>query len=340
FDYHLVPFEEGAFPAGVASVMPYYGIPVGQTSEDVGFGYNKDIITGLLRQRYGFDGVICTDWGLVSESRIKPPAAWGVEDLSEIDRVAKILDAGCDMLGGESRPDLVLALVESGRVSESRIDESVRRILRDKFRLGLFDDPFVAMGDVWKAGHYDKMELGKTSMRRSLTLLKNEGGVLPLKNKPKLYVEGMDTDIAWQHGEVVRQPAQADVVILKLHTPYEERKATLLDRFFRQGRLYYSEEEMARVRALAAHGKPMVAIVNLERGAILTEINSLSAALIADFGSTDEIVFELLSGQFQPTGRLPIELPSSWEAVQQQQEDMPYDSKAPLYPFGAGLQGF
>jgi len=63
FDYHLIPFEEGAFPAGAAQIMPYYGIPMGQTSEDVGFAYNKEIITGLLRERYGFDGVVCSDWG-------------------------------------------------------------------------------------------------------------------------------------------------------------------------------------------------------------------------------------------------------------------------------------
>jgi len=65
FDYHLIPFEKGVFPANTAQIMPYYGVPVGQTSEDVGFGYNKDIITGLLREKYGFDGVVCADWGLV-----------------------------------------------------------------------------------------------------------------------------------------------------------------------------------------------------------------------------------------------------------------------------------
>lgn len=337
FDYHLIPFEQGVFPAGAAQIMPYYGIPVGQTSEDVGFGYNKDIITGLLRQRYGFDGVICTDWGLVTASKVKPPAAWGVEHLSEIERVAKIIDAGCDMFGGEACPELVVELVKTGRVSEARIDESVRRILRDKFRLGLFDNPFVKLGDIWKVGQYEKAEKGKESMRRSLVLLKNQGNILPLKAGTKVYVEGMDTDPAWQHGKVVKSPAEADVIVQKLSTPFDPRKTYLIERYFRQGRLHFTDAELQPIHALASSGKPVITIINLERPAVIPEINALSRALIADFDSSDEILFELLFGQFAPSGKLPFELPASVEAVKQQKEDVPYDSPNPLYPFGAGL---
>ncbi len=111
FDYHLIPFIEGAFPAKTAQIMPYYGIPTGQTSEDVGFAYNKEIITDLLRDSLGFDGVVTTDWGLVSDMLIKEASAWGVEHLSEKERVEKIINAGCDMFGGESRPELI---VETG----------------------------------------------------------------------------------------------------------------------------------------------------------------------------------------------------------------------------------
>ena len=105
------------------------------------------MITGLLRERYGFDGVVCTDWGLATDADlgdwIFSRSAWGVEELSAADRVAKIVDAGCDQLGGENDPALLVELVRSGRIGEERIDESVRRLLRDKFRLGLFDDPYV-----------------------------------------------------------------------------------------------------------------------------------------------------------------------------------------------------
>ena len=85
FDYHLIPFE-AALAAGTAQVMPYYGMPVGTEHEEVGFGFNRGVITGLLRERYGFDGVVCTDWGLLSDTVLDgvvwPARAWGVEHLS------------------------------------------------------------------------------------------------------------------------------------------------------------------------------------------------------------------------------------------------------------------
>ena len=82
FELHLKPFE-AAFEAGTRQVMPYYGMPVGTEYEEVGFGFNKSVITGLLRERYGFDGVVCTDWGLINDAGIFgqpfPARAWGVE---------------------------------------------------------------------------------------------------------------------------------------------------------------------------------------------------------------------------------------------------------------------
>ncbi|MCB0562712.1 MAG: glycoside hydrolase family 3 protein, partial [Phaeodactylibacter sp.] len=146
FNYHLIPFE-AAFEAGTASIMPYYGIPMGQTDEDVAMSYNKTIITTLLRDKYAFDGVVCTDWGLITDRRMGeftwPARAWGVEHLSEVERVLKVLKAGVDQFGGESCPELVLELVENGKLTEARIDQSVRRLLKQKFELGLFEDPFV-----------------------------------------------------------------------------------------------------------------------------------------------------------------------------------------------------
>lgn len=147
FDYHLAPFE-AAIEAGTAAIMPYYGIPVGQTSEDVAMAFNKDIITGLLREKYGYDGVICTDWGVITDITIGDnipwaARAWGVEDLGRAERVGKVLEAGIDQFGGESAAELIVELHDSGRLSEARIDQSARRILRQKFDLGLFDDPYV-----------------------------------------------------------------------------------------------------------------------------------------------------------------------------------------------------
>ena len=123
--------------------MPYYGIPVAQTDEDVAFAFNKTIITDLLRDSLHFDGVVCTDWVIITDSKIKEASAWGVEDLTPIQRIKKVLDAGCDQFGGEYVPELIVELVETGQITEERINISVRRILRDKYRLGLFDNPYV-----------------------------------------------------------------------------------------------------------------------------------------------------------------------------------------------------
>ena len=103
----VIPFTEGALAARTAQIMPYYGIPLGQTGEDVGFAFNKEIITDLLRDSLGSDGVVCTDWGIISDSKVKEAAAWGVEELTPLQRIRKVIDAGCDQFGGRvcSRTD-------------------------------------------------------------------------------------------------------------------------------------------------------------------------------------------------------------------------------------------
>ena len=337
FDYHLIPFVEGAFKAGTAQIMPYYGIPVGQTSEDVAFGFNKEIITGLLRDSLKFDGVVCTDWNIVNPSPIDKARAWGVEELTPEQRTKKVLDAGCDQFGGESSPEHIIHLVSSGQLNEERIDESVRRILRDKFKLGLFDNPYV---DVEKAsrtaGNQKFRGLGVSAQIKSTVLLKNQGA-LPMDEGTKVYVEGMlNPKSINKYGKLVDSPEEADVVLIRLKTPFEIRSDYLLESFFHQGRLYYTEVELARFRELSRL-KPTLAIINLERPAILTEVDEAAEALIVEFGTSDEALVELLFGKSIFQGKLPFELPSTAEAVQAQLEDVPYDSENPLYPFGYGL---
>lgn len=339
FDYHLIPFEKGAFAAGTAQIMPYYGVPVGQTSEEVGFGYNKEIITGLLREKNGFDGVVCTDWGLVSDSPAKPAAAFGVEHLSEVERTARILEAGCDMFGGEASPKWVIELVESGKVSEERLNVSIRRILKDKFRLGLFDNPYLPTDDFSIFENETYVQKGKEAQRKSLVLLKNEDSILPLPKGAKIFVEGLNEEVATKFSTLVSKPDEADFIILKLFTPFDPRSQYMLERFFHQGRLHFTEEEKSEYLKLL-QTKPTVTVMNLERPAIIPDINAATKALIADFDCSDEVIMELIFGQFQPSGKMPFELPSSVEAVEQQKEDLPYDSENPLYPFGAGMQEF
>ena len=337
FDYHLIPFEEGAFPAKTAQIMPYYGIPMDQTDENVGFAFNKAIITEMLRNTYKFEGVICTDWNIISGSKIGDARAWGVEHLTPIERTKKVIDAGCDQFGGESNPELIIELVKSGQISELRIDESVKRILRDKFILGLFDDPYVDEQEALKiAGSKDFREKGKIAQAKSTVLLKNEN-ILPLPKGTKIYADGMlSPEVLNKFGKVVNDPSEADVILTRIRTPYEERTDQFLESFFHQGRLYYSDEEKQEILDLIKI-KPSIVVINLERPAILTEINETTSALLAEFGTSDEVLAKLIFGEISPSGKMPFELPSTWEAVLDQFEDVPYDSKDPLYPFGHGL---
>jgi beta-glucosidase len=75
----------------------------------------------------------------------------------------------------------------------------------------------------------------------------------------------------------------------------------------------------------------------MERPPVIPDIDANSKALIADFNSQDDIILELIFGNFNPAGRLPFEIPSSMEAVENQKEDVPFDSENPLYPFGYGI---
>jgi beta-glucosidase len=342
FDYHLIPFEKGAFPANVAQVMPYYGIPVGQTSEDVGFSYNKEIITGMLREKYHFDGIVCTDWGLVTDQNIlwmegKPASAHGVENLSEIERVKKIINAGCDMFGGEAIPELVVELVKSGQINEERINISVRRILREKFKLGLFDNPYISEEATSIFGNEQFQEKGRESQRRSLVLLKNENNILPLAPTTKIYLFGFNDEESKKYAAATTNLKNADVIILKLNAPYDPKAARyLVEKIFHQGSLEFPQEEKEELLKLI-ESKPTITVMNLERPAVFPEINAQSKAVIGDFSSQDDIILDLIFGQFKPAGKLPFELPSSMEAVINQSEDMPHDSKDPLYPFGFGL---
>ncbi|MCB9423130.1 MAG: glycoside hydrolase family 3 C-terminal domain-containing protein [Ardenticatenaceae bacterium] len=342
FDYHLIPFE-AAIEAGTASMMPYYGIPTGQTDEDVAMSYNKTIITTLLREKYGYNDVVCTDWGLITDLHMGdvlwPARAWGVEHLSEAERVLKVLDAGVDQFGGESCPHLVLELVESGKLTETRIDQSVRRLLKQKFELGLFDNPFVDEARVPEIfGNAQSAAAGLASQSRAMTLLKNSDDVLPLTGQPKIYVQNMAADVAANYAQVVESPEAADFAILRLDTPWvpvDTKNQFALG--FHHGDLDFKEEAKAEILALCAK-VPTIVVIYLDRPAVIPEISAAAHALLADFGASDTAVLNTLFGKAQPEGKLPFELPSSMAAVRAQRTDVPRDSKDPLYPFGFGLR--
>ena len=346
FEYHLKPFE-AAFAAGGSQIMPYYGMPVGTEYEEVGFGFNKSVITGLLRERYKFDGIVCTDWGLLSDAELMgqsfPARAWGVEHLSVRERMLKVLEAGADQFGGEAIPDLLVDLVRSGEVTEARIDESARRLLREKFVLGLFEQPFV---DVERAeaivGNAEFRAAGEAAQRAAITLLTNqvvagsEAPVLPLSRGIKVYLEGVDAEVAGAYATVVDTPDEADVAIVRIGAPFEQR-ATFFENFFHAGSLDFTQEKVDELRALAAT-VPTIVDVFLDRPAILTPFVNDVAAIVGDFGASSAAVLDVLFGEASPQGSLPMELPSSMDAVRASRPDVPFDTADPLFPFGHGLR--
>ena len=328
-------------------IMPYYGVPVGQTSEDVGMSFNKEIITELLRKEYKYNGVVCTDWGIIEGFgflgiELVEGKYWGVEDLTVKERIKKVIDAGVDQFGGNMNTAELLELIQEEQINESRIDQSVKRLLRAKFQLGLFDSPYV---DAEKAEQIvtnkESIKKGKLAQRKSIVLLKNEMNVdssfvLPLDKNLKIYTENIEMDIASDYATIVDSLDDADFAILRLQTPWEPRSGDMIESFFHQGRLNFEEPELSRILRITKE-KPTIICMYMDRPAVMPEIIKNSSGLLCEFGATDAAVLDIIFGRFNPTAKLPFEVPSSMEAVRNQKEDVPYDSEKPVFEFGHGL---
>lgn len=347
FELHLEPFR-AALRAGTAQMMPYYGQPVGVLGiEQVGFGFNRDVLTGLLRDQLGFEGVICTDWKLLTDAIVNggliEAKCWGVEDLDVPARIVKALDAGVDQFGGEHCTEILVDLVRRRTVTEERIDASVRRLLRDKFRLGLFDNPYVEAGRAASiVGSETFVARGALAQRRSIVLLKNAptepGGspLLPLApGSTRLYVEGVNEEVAAQYGRLAPLE-RADVALLRIGAPYEPRSGSYLEQFFHAGDLRFPPDVLERIAAIA-DTVPTIVDVFLDRPAVMGELVEISCSVLASFGSDDSAVLDVIFGEHRELGRLPFELPSTMDAVRLQFPDRPDDSEAPLFPRGYGL---
>ena len=336
FNYHLIPFKK-AIKNNLKVIMPYYGVPVGQTNEEVAMAFNDYIISDLLRNDLGYDGVICSDWGIITGRH------WGVGDLSIEERYKKSLQAGIDQYGGENNPSYILNLVKNNNVSEQRINESVRKILVNKFELGLFDNPYVDEDMIHKrVNTIENIKAGIEAQRRSIVLLENDG-VLPLKQETKIFVDGLDKNIATEFGKLVGNIEDADIVIMYIHTVFNGNQESGLNRafdnflstLFPNGDLNFNNEILSKVRNYSAE-KDLIVVVDLNRPAILASIKDNVSGLIGTFGVEDRVIFEGLYGEFNPSGKLPFDIPSSMESVLNQKEDLPDDALNPTYRYGYG----
>lgn len=350
FDAHLAPFRV-AIDHGVAGIMPYYGMPIGleiegEKIEPVGFGFNRQIMQGLLRDRLGFDGVILTDWELVNDNivgdQVLPARAWGVEQLNAPERMLTILNAGADQFGGEECVEILADLLAAGAIQEERVDESALRLLLVKFRLGLFDNPYVDEDEAATlVGSPAHRSAGTIAQSRSVVVLESRphrgAPTLPLQRNLRLYLEGIDRAVAAQFGDIVSTPEEADLAVIRLASPFEPRDDLFLESFFHQGSLEFRPGVIARLSRLAEH-VPLLIDVTLDRAAVLTPIRDLAAALTVTFGVSDDALLRALTAEIPPEGRLPIGLPRSMDVVRSVQPDVGLPLDDTLYPLGTGLR--
>ncbi|MBR1959590.1 MAG: glycoside hydrolase family 3 protein, partial [Bacteroidales bacterium] len=260
FELHLKPFTEGAFKLNGATskasaVMPYYTISTGidPSGKNVGNSYSRYIINDLLREKYGYDGVVCTDWAITADNRSigsfdgKP---WGVEELTVAQRHYESLKAGVDQFGGNNDKGPVLEaydmwVAEFGRESaERRFRESACRLLMNSFRTGLFENPYLDPEESEETvGNPEYMEKGYQAQLKSVVMLKNSSDVLPVKpdcGKPKVYVpkkyypsiadffgrmsqerweDAFSSDLLKDYYEPVSDPSEADFAIVVIDAP-------------------------------------------------------------------------------------------------------------------------
>ncbi len=196
FGWHLKPWQ-AAIDAGASSVMPYYGVPINVTYEGVtydqtGFAFSKQIVTDLLRGKLGFDGYVNSDTGVINDR------AWGLEDKTVPERVAAAVNGGTDTLSGFNDVKTITDLVTNGLVTEARVTESAKRLLKPMFQLGLFENPYVdEAAAVATVGSEANRTIGLEVQRKAVVLLQNLDAAgspaLPVATTASVYTMGIDS---------------------------------------------------------------------------------------------------------------------------------------------------
>lgn len=259
FDTHLKPFTEGAFKlngkTGMASaVMPYYTISYNQADDGTNYanGFSKYIITDLLREKYGFDGVVCTDWRITADEGERPDVfmgkPWGVEANTVAERHYIAIMAGVDQFGGNSEAAPLLEAYQMGvkehgeDFMKEKFRKSAVRLLKNIFRIGMFENPYLKPEQSMKiVGNPEFMKIGYEAQLKSVVMLKNKGNVLPVDTKktvyiPKIYKPSIkdwyghwtrgsydypvNMSIIGKYYNVTENPEEADFALVFVSSPY------------------------------------------------------------------------------------------------------------------------
>lgn len=360
---HLAPFAE-AVKRGTGTVMPSYSSldVLGDERGPVKMHANAEMINGVLKDRMGFEGFVISDWQAIDQIPGDYPSD-----------VRTSVNAGLDMImvptAYQEFTRTLRAEVEAGRISTARVDDAVSRILTQKFRLGLFEKPYADTTNLPSIGSAEHRAVAREAVAKSQVLLKNEGGVLPLKPSQKVYVAGSNADdlgnqaggwtISWQGSsgrtttgttilEGMRKAAPgADIawskdasaptegydagVVVVGETPYAEGFGDVGN----GNDLELTAADKAAVDKVCA-AMPCAVLVVSGRPQLIGDRLPAVDALVASWlpGTEGDGVADVLYGRRPFTGQLPVSWPRSEAQLPLNVGDSRYD---PQYPYGWGL---
>ncbi len=420
----LRPFLEGAFsldgPTVEASaVMPYYTISygLGPSGKNVGNGFSEYIVEDMLRGQYGYDGVVCTDWGITHDHLSIEGATgkcWGVEGLTVAERHYEVIKAGVDQFGGNNDVGPVLEAYNmyvrdfGDKKARERFEQSAVRLLMNMFRTGLFENPYTdpsVAGEL--VGCREFVEAGYEAQLKSIVMLKNKSSVVPVTERTKVYfpkrhitsenvflgtetVEDyweypVDTAVVSQYFDIVDRPEDADFAFVYIQNPdspfgydvkdkdkggngyqpislqYGDYKAvdarsesiaggdpleSFVNRSYKGKSVRTNNrEDMVLVRDTKARmgDKPVIVAVNTLRPFVPGEIEPYSDVLLLSMNVQASAILDIVSGRYEPSGLLPMQMPASMKTVELQYEDRPgdmdayRDSEGNVYDFAFGM---
>lgn len=358
---HLAPFDD-AVKRGVGTVMPSYSSLdiLGDDEGPVKMHANAEMINGVLKDRMGFEGFVISDWQAIDQI----PGDYASD-------VRTSINAGLDMIMVPTAyKDFTKTLqdeVTAGRITQARIDDAVARILTQKFRLGLFEKPYADTSNLDKVGSAEHRAVAREAAAKSQVLLKNDGGVLPLKSTQKVYVAGSNADdignqaggwtVSWQGssgsitpGTTILSAMKKDAasvtyskdasaatdgydvgVVVVGETPYAEGIGDVGNGHD----LELSAADKAAIDKVCAAMKCAVLIVSGRPQLIGDRLDGIDA-LVASWlpGTEGDGVADVLFGKRAFTGQLPVTWPKSEAQQPINVGDAAYD---PQFPYGWGL---
>ncbi|MER6735469.1 glycoside hydrolase family 3 protein [Streptomyces puniciscabiei] len=360
-DIHLAPYQT-AVRRGIGTVMPSYSSLdiAGDGKGAVKMHARGDMINGVLKDRMGFGGFVISDWNAIDQL----PGDYAAH-------VRTAVNAGVDMMmvpySYKDFSGTLVDEVKAGRISEKRIDDAVSRILTQKFRLGLFEHPYADTSGAAAIGSPAHRAVARRAAAESQVLLKNSGGLLPLRKSEKVYVAGSNADdlgnqtggwtLTWQgasgthtQGTTILQGMREaggnvtyskdasaptdgyDVgVVVVGETPYAEGVGDVGNGHS----LQLSAADQAAVDKVCAAMKCAVLIVSGRPQLVGDRLGRIDA-LVASWlpGTEGEGVADVLYGKRPFTGQLPVTWPKSESQLPINVGDASYD---PQFPYGWGL---